>query len=67
MNSNEDVKRRIEMLRGWLAARLDAEQAAWIDEQAARVANEPNGKALTIAVGLASRRVGKQRLLLSDG
>jgi len=66
MNSNEDVKRRIEMPRGWLAARLDAEQAAWIDEQTARVADEPNGKALTIAVGLASRRVGKQRLELSE-
>ncbi len=66
MNPNEDVKRRIEMLRGWLAARLDAEQAAWIDEQAARIAAEPGGKALTLAVGLASRRVGKQRLMLSE-
>jgi hypothetical protein len=54
------------MLRGWLAARLDAEQAAWIDEQAARIADEPHGKALTLAVGLASRRVGKQQLMLSN-
>lgn len=65
MSSNDDSKRRIDMLRGWLAARLDAEQAAWIDEQTVRIAAEPSGKALTIAVGLASRRAGKQGLKLS--
>lgn len=66
MISNEDVKRRIDLLRAWLVTRLGAGQLAWIDEQSARIAAEPSGKALTVAVGLASRRVGKQSMGLSE-
>jgi hypothetical protein len=65
MTANYDVKRGIDLLHGWLARRLAADQVAWIDEQTARIAAAPMSKDLTIAVGLASRRVGKQPLALS--
>ena len=67
MTANYDVKRGIDLLHGWLARRLSADQVTWIDEHSARIAAAPASNALTIAVGLASRRVGKQPLALSDG
>jgi hypothetical protein len=66
MSTTTDVTQRIRLLRGWLAHRLDAEQLAWIDEQCARIAASPAGSALPVAIGLASRRTGKQPLTLSD-
>ncbi len=65
MTANYDVKRGIDLLHGWLARRLSADQVTWIDEHSARIAAAPASNALTIAVGLASRRVGKQPLALS--
>ncbi|MDP1908789.1 MAG: hypothetical protein Q8K85_10850, partial [Hyphomicrobium sp.] len=65
MTTNDDVQRRIALLRGWLASRLAADQLAWIDEQTARIAAAPAGNNLTIAVGLASRRTGKDELILT--
>ncbi|KAB2942020.1 MAG: EboA domain-containing protein [Hyphomicrobium sp.] len=63
-SSTDDVLRRIELLRDWLKRRLDAEQLDWVDEQCARIAEAPTGKALTLAIGLAPRRVGKEQLRL---
>ena len=64
MATINDVQRRIALLRGWLAGRLAADQLMWVDEQTARIAAAPAGNILTIAVGLASRRTGKQALQL---
>src|SRR5690606_32500180 len=57
---------RMELLHGWLARRLGDEQLAWLDEQARRITAEPNGRALITAIGLASRRVGKDPLTLQS-
>ncbi|MTD93868.1 hypothetical protein GIW81_05910 [Hyphomicrobium sp. xq] len=66
MSTTTDVTQRITLLRDWLAHRLAAEQLAWIDEQCTRIATSPAGSALPVAIGLASRRTGKQPLMLSD-
>jgi hypothetical protein len=65
MTTNNDVPRRIALLRGCLASRLAADQLAWIDEQTALIAAAPSGNSLTTAVGLASRRTGKSELALN--
>jgi hypothetical protein len=65
MATINDAQRRIALLRGWLAGRLAADQLMWVDEQTARIAAAPAGNILTIAVGLASRRTGKEALHLT--
>jgi hypothetical protein len=65
MTTNNDVQRRIALLRDWLVSRLAADQLAWIDEQTARIAAAPAGNSLTVAVGLASRRTGKHQFALT--
>jgi hypothetical protein len=54
---------RVRLLRSLLAARLPRDQIAWLDEQMARVAAASD--ALSMAVSLASRRLGKEPLRLS--
>jgi hypothetical protein len=66
MSTTTDVTQRITLLRGWLAQRLDAVPLAWIDDQCARIGAAPAGRALPVAIGLASRRTGKQPLMLAD-
>jgi hypothetical protein len=66
MTSPQDVQSRIDLLRRWLVRRLGPDAMAWVDEQAARIAATPAGKALTPAVGLAPRRVGKDPLHLDS-
>ena len=59
------VTQRIDLLHGWLTARLEAPQLAWLDQHFAAIAAAPASSALPVAIGQASRRVGKQLLLLS--
>lgn len=54
------------LMHGWLAARLDAAQLAWIDEQVAAIGRSPGAAALPAAIGLAPRRLGKAALRLSE-
>jgi hypothetical protein len=54
------------MLRGWLDARLGAEQRAWLADRLARIEAEPNGPALAMAIGIAPRKLGKADLALDD-
>lgn len=65
MNETNAVPRRMELLRGWLAARLDSDALAWLDEQVARIAAAPTGIAMARAIGLAPRRVGRAVLGLA--
>ena len=58
--SADDVRRRMNAIRECLGSNLGAEQLAWLDEQVLRVAALPS--ALPVAVGLASRRLGKAPL-----
>lgn len=65
MQIKSDTEARLALLRGWLAARISPEALQWLDEQAGRIADEPDSRALTMAVGLAPRRVGKAPLDLT--
>lgn len=57
---------RAALLGGWLSRRLSQEQLDWIDEQRQRIAEGANPTALAIAMGSASRRLGKASLELDE-
>lgn len=63
--SREDIRSRIELIRGWLGARLAPEQLARLDEQVQRVAACDAAATLATAIGLAPRWLGKSPLDLS--
>lgn len=54
------------MVHGWLSGRVPAASLTWLDDQAARIQEGTNRQALSLAVGLAPRRLGKDALLLSQ-
>lgn len=54
------------LLRGWLGRQLDAQRAAWLDEQLAAVSRDAGDATLDIALGLAPRKLGKAALELKD-
>jgi hypothetical protein len=54
------------LLRGWLGRQLDAQRAAWLDEQLAAVGRDAGDAALDIALGMAPRKLGKAALELKD-
>ncbi len=55
----------MELLRGWLAHRLDEAARAWFDEQLARAGGADRD--LYLAIGLAPRKLGKADLALDAG
>lgn len=59
-----DCERIVDVLNGWLTARLDATQLAWVlDRQ--KIVRSGDKKALYLAFGLVPRKVGKTDLALS--
>jgi hypothetical protein len=52
----------MELIRGWLSRRLSPEQQAWLEEQARAIAALEKSPALSLAIGLAPRRLGKAEL-----
>jgi hypothetical protein len=64
MSAPESTESIAVLLRQWLTTRLDATARTWLDEQGARVAGGDK-KALYLAFGLTSRKVGKGDLSLS--
>jgi len=64
--SEAGIGTRLELLYGWLARRLGDEPRAWLDEQGRKIMEEPDTRALTSAIGLAPRRVGKEPLALES-
>ncbi len=61
---DDDVERRIELLRTWLARRLAPEQQAWLGEHVQRIRDSASGTVLAAAIGLAPRHLGKAELAL---
>jgi hypothetical protein len=55
----------IGLLRGWVARRISAEAKRWFDEQLARLGSAPTEKDIYLALGYATRRLGKHDLELS--
>ncbi len=66
MTSNQAARLHRDLVRGWLGRRLGEDPLGWIDAQTARITAAPDARVLTQAIGLASRKVGKQPLAL-DG
>jgi len=64
--SGDCFRLRLELLHGWLARRLGDEALAWLDGQARMIAEEPDMRGLTTAIGLAPRRLGKAPLALDS-
>jgi hypothetical protein len=55
----------ITVLRTWVARRLSADARQWFDEQIAKLRSAPSEKDIYLALGYATRRLGKQDLDLS--
>jgi hypothetical protein len=55
------------LLGRWLSARLEPEQARWLEDCAARLRNGAGDRELYLAISLVSRRLGKADLELSAG
>jgi hypothetical protein len=53
------------LLRGWVTRRISAEARGWFDEQLARLGSAPTEKDIYLALGYATRRLGKHDLELS--
>jgi hypothetical protein len=60
------VNERIALLYGWLSARLGNGERGWLDDHLHRIRSDPTGRPLTIAVGMTSRKLGKQPLALTS-
>jgi hypothetical protein len=55
-----------ELLARWLACQLAADAAAWLDKSTAQILTSAKDADLFLAVSLATRKVGKSDLTLSD-
>ncbi len=55
-----------ELLQSWLARRLDPEGLGWLEDQIARIAADEGDRALSLAVGLVPRKIGKADLSPTD-
>lgn len=64
--TSDDVAARMSLLSGWLASRLSPEQKAWLEDRLDRIKKAPEGPSLTMAIGLAPRKLGKADLCLED-
>ena len=62
--SAADIPRRVALMRGWLEARLAPEQWDWLQAQVEEVASGRKSSALSTAIGIAPRRLGKAELAL---
>jgi len=60
-----ETSRLIDLLRGWVARRIPAEARRWFDEQVARLGAAPAEKDIYLALGYATRRLGKHDLDLT--
>ena len=56
----------IAILRTWVARRSTAAGQHWFDEQVAKLSSSPTEKDVYLALGYATRRLGKQDLDLSQ-
>lgn len=56
----------IAILRAWVARRSTADGQHWFDEQVAKLRSSPTEKDVYLALGYATRRLGKQDLDLSQ-
>ena len=54
-----------DMILSWLKTRLDAPQLGWVEDQCRRIQQSAEPRALTLAIGLAPRKIGKADLSLS--
>lgn len=54
----------LDLIRGWLARRLDRDALAWLDAQLAKASG--SDRDLYLAIGLAPRRLGKADLALDE-
>jgi len=55
----------VELLRGWLARRLQAEAVAWLDGEIGRQREKIDERRLGMTLGLVGRRIGRADLVLS--
>ena len=55
-----------ELLARWLARQLSADASAWLDKSTAQILTSAKDADLFLAVSLATRKVGKADLTLSD-
>jgi hypothetical protein len=62
-----ETSKLIDLLCAWVARRIPAEARGWFDEQVAKLRAEPTEKDIYLALGYATRRLGKIDLDLSPG
>lgn len=55
----------LDTIRTWLTRQLDVEQQSWFDAQLEVLTNTPSGKALHLAFGFTSRKLGRADLLVT--
>jgi hypothetical protein len=60
------VFQRVGLLRKWIRNRVSADSLAWFDEQIAKLNDKGADKDLYLALGYATRRIGKRDLDLSE-
>jgi hypothetical protein len=65
MQDRLETVTRMDLLRGWLAARVSPEALQWLDGQVEKISGAPDSRMLTMAIGLAPRKVGKSPLDLT--
>jgi hypothetical protein len=61
-----DASQAMGLLSGWLAPRLSAEARAWLEAQVALIGTGERPLQLSVAIGLAPRKVGKADLDLTE-